>query len=154
MSRETNNYDYWDFTKESLHDYLAKFWFGARKSYEDEENDENDKEITMHWTKLLKTRCRKQQINITSKSNTKFSLKMPLLMPLRSLKPKERVNKRWKMRLQKPVSALFTLDLDLGHRSLQLSRQLFTDALFEKYKVHCWIKLLQLVSMGKNKPWT
>ena len=33
MGRETNDCDYWDFTEESLDDYLAKFWFGARKKY-------------------------------------------------------------------------------------------------------------------------
>ena len=45
--REENDCDYWDFTEESLDDYLAKFWFGARKSIIvdiDEDEDEQDKE--------------------------------------------------------------------------------------------------------------
>ena len=46
--REEHDCDYWDFTEESLDDYLAKFWFGARKTIvvEVEEDDEvEDKEM-------------------------------------------------------------------------------------------------------------
>ena len=34
--------DYWDFTEESLDDYLAKFWFGARKSTTDQGDSDNE----------------------------------------------------------------------------------------------------------------
>ena len=88
MGRATNDCDYWDFTEESLDDYLAKFWFGARKSVEDDENDEESQESNADDTKtrmysansiknyryaLNRIIKDKRQIDITSKTNSKFS---------------------------------------------------------------------------------
>ena len=86
MGRATNDCDYWDFTEESLDDYLAKFWFGARKHIQEEEENEEESETEpkvkrMYSANSLKNYRyalnriikNKRQLDITSKDNTKFS---------------------------------------------------------------------------------
>ena len=43
--RAENDCDYWDFTPESLDDYLAKFWFGARKYVNGQSDEEESQEV-------------------------------------------------------------------------------------------------------------
>ena len=88
MGRETNDCDYWDFTEESLDDYLAKFWFGARKTIT--EDDEEDSQDSVQADPELKARMykanslknyryalnriikKKKNVDITSKDNKNF----------------------------------------------------------------------------------
>ena len=89
MGRETNDCDYWDFTEESLDDYLAKFWFGAQKLFNEEEDpndseqqDENSGKIKHMYSanslknyryalnRIIKS---KWNLDITSKDNTNFN---------------------------------------------------------------------------------
>ena len=88
MGRETNDCDYWDFTEESLDDYLAKFWFGVRKDVSDDEDEENTEEDSQEGSKLRMYSANslknyryalnriiknKRQIDITAKENKNFT---------------------------------------------------------------------------------
>ena len=87
MGRETNDCDYWDFTEESLDDYLAKFWFGARKNVQDDSEEESqeteDPELKCRMYKanslknyryaLNRILKKKRNIDITLKDNKNFT---------------------------------------------------------------------------------
>ena len=85
MGRETNDCDNWDFTPESLDDYLAKFWFGARKNSKDDGEDEEDdanlssavysansiKNFRYALNRIIKKKC--NGLDVTSKDNPVFN---------------------------------------------------------------------------------
>ena len=96
MGRETNDCDNWDFTEESLDDYLAKFWFGARKNVQDDSEEESqeteDPELKCRMYKAnslkitdmpLTESSKKREILISHRRITRTSqnLKKPLQMP-------------------------------------------------------------------------